>query len=126
MARFRLSGPARADLAGILATSLERWGEDGRARYAALLAAAMRSIAAAPEAPATRDRAELVPGVRSFHVRQVRGAHGVKTPVHVLYFRVTSSSVIEIVRVLHERMEPSLHLPSKKAPRPHKHRGRRR
>lgn len=33
MARFRLAGPAQADLANILATSAERWGTEGRRRY---------------------------------------------------------------------------------------------
>ena len=42
---LRISGPARGDLEHILATSLERWGEAGRARYAALLTTAMRAIA---------------------------------------------------------------------------------
>lgn len=34
----------------------------------------------------------------------------VKRPIHVLYYRVAQKGVIEIVRVLHERMEPSRHL----------------
>ena len=34
----------------------------------------------------------------------------VRRPVHVLYYRVAKKGVIEIVRVLHERMEPSRHL----------------
>ena len=42
MARYRLSGPARTDLAHILATSAESWGEEARRRYAALLAAATK------------------------------------------------------------------------------------
>jgi antitoxin ParD1/3/4 len=33
MARFRLAGPAQADLANILAASAERWGTEGRRRY---------------------------------------------------------------------------------------------
>ena len=110
MARFKLSRPAQEDLERILATSLERWGEDGRARYAALLATAMRVIAAAPQAPMTRDRAALMSGVRSFHVRHVRGAHGVKDPVHILYYRAIDPTTIEIVRVLHDRMEPSMNV----------------
>jgi toxin ParE1/3/4 len=28
-------------------------------------------------------------------------------PVHVLYYRVDRDGVIEIVRILHERMEPA-------------------
>jgi len=32
------------------------------------------------------------------------------SPVHVLYYRVAEEGVIEIIRVLHERMEPHRHL----------------
>jgi type IV secretion system protein VirD4 len=57
MPSFRLSRLAEADLIGILAASSRRWGADGRRRYAALLAAAMRKDAGVaghlmPQAPA--------------------------------------------------------------------------
>ena len=55
MARFRLSEPAKTDLAHILATSAERWGIESRRRYAAMLAAAMRRAARDPAGPLTRD-----------------------------------------------------------------------
>lgn len=113
MARFRISAPARGDLEQILATSLERWGEVGQRRYAALLAASMRAIARDPEGLATRPRAELSTGMRSMHLRQGRGARGVKEPVHVIFYRM-AADVIEVVRVLHERMEPTLHLATRK------------
>jgi toxin ParE1/3/4 len=116
MAGFRISGPARADLATLLTTSLERWGEAGRARYAALLVAAMRAIARDPDGPTTRDRAELAPGIRSCHLRHARRGPGVHDPVHVVFYRRTGS-VIEIARVLHERMEPALHVTTTKAKR---------
>ena len=112
MARFLLAQPAQSDIANILATSSERWGTEGRRRYATLLAAAMRIVAANPEGPLTRARNELSPGVRSFHLRHARGdapQAAVKKPVHVLYYRAIQPGVIEIVRVLHERMEPSRH-----------------
>src|SRR5688500_5377358 len=104
MAHFRLAGPAQADLANILATSAERWGIEGRRRYAILLAAAMRTIAADPEGPLTRTRKELLPGVRSFHLRHARGdaPHAtVRKPVYVLYYRPIQSGLIGIIRVLH-------------------------
>jgi toxin ParE1/3/4 len=113
MARFRLSLFARADLAQILATSVERWGIDGKRRYAAVLAAGMRKVAAEPEVPTTRDRVELARGIRSFHLRNTRAGSTegkVRRPVHVLYYRVVGPGVVEIVRVLHERMEPSWHI----------------
>jgi toxin ParE1/3/4 len=113
MARFRLARPAQFDLANILATSAERWGTEGQQRYAAVLADAMRQVADEPEGPLTRKRTELRSGIRSFHVRYARRSADtakVRKPVHVLYYRVAQEGVIEIVRVLHEKMDPSRHL----------------
>lgn len=113
MAKFRLSRPAQSDLEQILATSAERWGEDAKDRYAQLLVATMRKIAADPEGPTTRNRNDLLPGVRSVHLRHAqreRRARSVRQPVHVIYYRIGQPGVVEIVRVLHERMEPSQHL----------------
>ena len=113
MARFRLARPAQIDLANILATSGERWGAEGRRRYAAILAAAMRQVAAEPHGPLTKRRPNLRSSVRSFHVRYTRRSADtakVGRPVHVLYYRVAEEGAIEIIRVLHERMEPSRHL----------------
>jgi toxin ParE1/3/4 len=75
--------------------------------------AAMRKVAAEPEGPTTRHREELRTGIRSFHLRHARGADlegKVRRPVHVLYYRAVAPGLIEIARVLHERMEPSRHL----------------
>jgi len=113
MARFRLARPAQVDLASILSISAERWGAEGRQRYAAVLAAAMRHVAAEPDGPLTRKRPDLRSGIRSYHIRYARrSAEGAKVrrPVHVLYYRVAEEGVIEIVRVLHERMEQSHHI----------------
>ncbi len=113
MARFRLSRLAQADLEHVLAASAERWGSDRRRRYAAILAAAMRKVSADPKGPATRTRAELASGLRSFHIQHVRaGDSGAKVirPVHILYYRAVAPDLIEIVRVLHERMDPHRHL----------------
>jgi toxin ParE1/3/4 len=113
MPPFRLARPAQIDLANILATSADRWGTDGRRRYAAVLADAMRQVAAEPDGPLTRKRPDLRSGIRSFHVRYARrSAEGAKVgrPVHVLFYRVAQEGVVEIVRVLHEKMDPSRHL----------------
>ncbi|HMG56914.1 MAG TPA: type II toxin-antitoxin system RelE/ParE family toxin [Kofleriaceae bacterium] len=110
MAWLRVSRVARADLEHILAVSLERWGDDGAARYRALLAAALRAIATAPDGPTTRDRSRVLPGIRSFHLRHARADHEVRDPVHVVYYRLAQAGSLEVVRVLHERMDPALHL----------------
>jgi toxin ParE1/3/4 len=109
MARFRLARPAEADIARLLATSAHRWGVDARLRYASLLSAAMQQVASDPTGRLTRDRRELRRGLRSFHLRHTQpvASHSrVRTPVHVLFYREAEPGVIEIVRVLHERMEP--------------------
>ncbi len=113
MARFRLSQPAQRDLAQILFTSDERWGREGRKQYARILAAAMRKIALRPKDPTTQERAELAPGIRSLHLQHARAAvrtSKVRRPVHVIYYRVVAPDLIEIVRVLHEGMDPFRHL----------------
>jgi toxin ParE1/3/4 len=112
MHRFRLSRPARTDIASILADSDQRWGSEGKRRYAVTLAAAMQQVAAHPDGPVTRDRSELVPGVRSFHLRHthVPDPLKVRRPSHVLYYRAVAPDLVEIVRVIHERMEPARQL----------------
>jgi toxin ParE1/3/4 len=108
MARYRLSGPAKADIALILQTSEKHHGIQARTRYRALLTAALRRIAANPQGPSTADRRDLFPGVRSFHIRHCRddsGEEPVGNPVHVIFYRGVRPSVVEIIRVLHERME---------------------
>jgi toxin ParE1/3/4 len=117
MARFRLSAPAQADLESILARTLDRWGVDGRSRYASLLAAAFRTIADQPTGPTTRARDEVFAGLRSFHIRHSRGDHGIRVPVHVVFYRTVAAEVIEIVRLLHERMDPVRYIHEPTEPR---------
>jgi hypothetical protein len=47
---------------GILATNRRQWGSVKERRYAALIAAAMRKVAAEPASSATLHREELLPG----------------------------------------------------------------
>ncbi|HMN85658.1 MAG TPA: type II toxin-antitoxin system RelE/ParE family toxin [Bauldia sp.] len=113
MARLRLSAPARADIAAILALSRERFGGAASDRYRTLLTAAIRRIASNPEGRSTVSRPEIGDGLRSFHLRHSRnetGTTAVARPVHVIFFRLTGFGVVEIVRILHERMEPEGHL----------------
>ena len=115
MARFRLSGPAKADISSILRTSETQYGVDARVRYRGLLTAAMRRIAADPQGRATADRSELLAGLRSLHIRHSRSEsreEPVGEPVHVIFYRAIEPDLVEIVRVLHDRMEPSRHMDS--------------
>lgn len=109
MARFRLSGPARADIASVLRSSEAMHGADARIRYRGLLTAALRRIAADPDGPSTVARGELFAGLRSLHIRHCRAESReapVGDPVHVIFYRAVAPGLVEIVRELHERMEP--------------------
>jgi toxin ParE1/3/4 len=110
---YRLSTTAEADIVDILAVSLERWGSEASRRYAEMLKAAIRQVADHPDGRATRARSDLAPGMRSFHTRFTRGRNpkaAVKSPVHVLIYRVVEPDLVEIVRVWHEGMDLSRHL----------------
>ena len=113
MARYRLSEPAKSDIASTLRASQALHGNEARIRYRGLLTAALRRIAASPEGISTVDRSALFTGLRSFHIRHARAESRearVGEPVHVIFYRALQPGLIEIVRVLHERMEPGLHL----------------
>ena len=113
MARYRLSGRAQADIAAILSRSRDVHGERARVRYRALLAAALRRVAADPHGHSTADRTDLLAGIRSFHIRHSRHESReapVANAVHVIFYRSVQRGVVEIVRILHERMEPSRHV----------------
>ncbi len=120
MARYRLSQPAKADIASILRSSETRHGADARVRYRGLLAATLRRIAEDPHGPLTIDRGDLFAGLRCLHSRHGRDQSReapVAGPVHMVFYRAVEPELIEIVRVLHERMEPDRHLGSESAER---------
>ena len=105
MARYRLSGPATADIAEILRSSEDRHGRDARLRHRGLLSAALRR--------STSDRSELLAGLRSFHIRHRRIESleaPVAAPVPVIFYRAVETGIVGVVRVLHARMEPSAHV----------------
>jgi len=113
VALVRLSGPARRDIAAILRASEAGFGAAARGRYQPLLAVSLRRIAAEPLAVPTQEREELGAGVRSLHIRHCRdvsGAGAVAAPVHVIFYRLGPPGVVEVARVLHERMEPERHV----------------
>lgn len=114
--KYRISAEARQDLADILVYSAQQFGPAARQRYQSLLVSSFSLIAAEPYAPVTRARDELHEGLRSLHLahtqRGVPADQRVGQPRHVVFYRVAAEDVIEIVRLLHEVMEPREHLAS--------------
>ncbi|AUG51543.1 type II toxin-antitoxin system RelE/ParE family toxin [Thalassospira marina] len=112
-AKYRLTASAKADITRVLSESAFRHGQDARNRYAALILAALKRIANAPDGHLTLDRPDLRPDIRCFHIRHSRlhsTEQPVGRPVHVVFYRSTGSGVIEVIRVLHERMDPVRHI----------------
>ena len=94
--RFRVSRAARQDLLRIGRFTERRWGKAKRNHYLGQLDEAFALISKNDSIGNIFD--EISPGYRKFP----EGSH-------VIYYRVTD--MVEIIRVLHERMDPDSHLP---------------
>ena len=93
----------------------DRFGHTACRRYQALLITALRDIASDPERSGSTARPELGPAIRSYHLRHSReraGALGgmVRTPRHLLLYRMVMPDVVGVGRVLHDAMELERHL----------------
>lgn len=96
MAEYRLSPAAQVDLDGIFDYTAREWGLAQAVCYTRLLEAACAGLAEAPSQG--QDCSHIRPGYRR------RAAEH-----HCIYYRITDYG-IAVVRILHERMLPSLHL----------------
>ena len=75
--------------------------------------AALLRMAAAPAGRSTIDRSELFPASvasTSATAGSESREASVAKPVHVIFYRVLQQGIIEIVRVLHQRMDPIRHI----------------
>jgi toxin ParE1/3/4 len=91
----RLTSEAQDDFIEIRFYTQQQWGEIQRDRYEATLLQAIAALADFPEI------GRRVP--RFFSGCRVRPVEH-----HVLYYRI-EGDVIEVVRILHERADPSQH-----------------
>jgi toxin ParE1/3/4 len=110
--QYRISNAARTDIVDILKLSQTQFGDHARQRYQALILAALQAIADTPYRIGSHDRDELAPGLRSYHLIFSRQQARHPSPRHIMFYRVASDDVIEVVRLLHDAMEVQLHLPN--------------
>jgi toxin ParE1/3/4 len=92
MPRFVLTKAAKEDLKSIGRYTAETWGREQRNRYLALLDTSMHDLADNPGLG--RDCSEIRTGYRRYRVGK-----------HILFYRQLDPDRIEIVRILHERMD---------------------
>jgi toxin ParE1/3/4 len=97
MPLFTLTKRALDDLREIGRYTQGRWGREQRRTYLVQLDRCFRALAENPNQGERFDRVR--PGYRKY-----------PTGRHVIYYRTQSTDMIEIVRVLHERMDIDTHL----------------
>lgn len=95
--RYLLSPAARADLEQIWDYTHDRWGVDQAEQYLRELQGAIERVAANPLIG--RACEEIRPGYRKLAAGS-----------HTLYYRATVEGVIDLVRILHQRMDVDRHL----------------
>lgn len=105
--RVRLSAAAELDFANIIKWTVDNFGALQARIYRDLLDQAIDELTGGPEAMGSRRRNEIMQGLRTLHIAR-RGRRG----RHFLAYFTAAEQTIEIVRILHERMDLPRHLPS--------------
>jgi toxin ParE1/3/4 len=105
--RVRLGAAAEIDFANILRWTTENFGARQSRLYGDALLQAIGELGNGPEVAGSKARDEIMRGLRTLHVAR-RGRRG----RHILLYRVAPGRIIEIGRILHDRMELQRHLPS--------------
>lgn len=98
MGNFRLTQKAKADLLHIGRTTQRRWGKQQRNKYLRELDGSFKYLTEHPEAGTSCD--DLLIGYR----KHPSGSH-------IIYYKISSSNSVDIVRVLHKRMDTATQLP---------------
>ena len=105
--RVRLGAAAELDFANILKWTAENFGARQSRVYRDALIQAIGELADGPDLAGSKARDTIMAGLRTLHVAR-RGRRG----SHILMYRVAPKSTIEIVRVLHDRMDLLRHVPA--------------
>jgi toxin ParE1/3/4 len=96
MPSFRLTERAKADLHSIGRYTQATWGHEQRNNYLARLDACFHLLAREPQRGRACD--DIRPGYRKYHVGR-----------HLIFYREFPEGV-EIIRILHDRMDIEAHL----------------
>lgn len=92
MKQFRLSKAADADMRKIAEYSLRQWGKEQQRAYIGELFDAFNRLAETPQIAACIDN--IRSGYRKFPQAS-----------HIIFFRTSGNSDIEVIRILHKSMD---------------------
>lgn len=112
MGAYRVTDAAKLDFRTVLKETRERFGTHQRDVYKGLIALAVEMVADDPGRGGSWDRGGIAPNLRAFHLEHAAGRRG--AAAHTLYYAVETlpggSRRVVILRLLHESMEPTLHV----------------
>ena len=92
MARYYLTNKAVSDLEGIWDYTVDNWSENHADKYYHLLVDSFNEIASKPL-------------IGRLYLGIVDNLKGYQVGKHIVFYRVIDSNNVEIVRILHERMD---------------------
>lgn len=102
----RLAQQAEQDYIEILQWTTKTFGKGQASTYAETMALAIEALADGPDVLGARARDDIQRGIRTLHVaRQGRAGR------HFVVFRASGSD-IDVLRLLHDSMDLSRHLPA--------------
>ena len=97
MPQFKLSRKAKADLTSIALYTEREWGRDQRNHYILQFDQCFHLLGENPNLGQACD--EISPGYRHYP----QGSH-------IIFYRLATEGIVEIIRILHKRMLPDGHL----------------
>lgn len=103
----RLARQADQDFFDILRWTAEKFGRRQAQIYSRTLSLAIDALKDGPNVLGAKSRDEIAPGVRILHVA-LQGRKG----RHFIVFRVTGDRVIDVLRLLHDSMDLTRHVPA--------------
>lgn len=120
MTAYLVTDAAKLDFKAVLKETKELFGPRQRAIYKRLISDGVKMVAEEPTRGGSWNRGGVVPGLRAFHLEHAAGKSGGAS--HILHYAVerlaNGSPRVVILRLLHERMEPRLHIARTGVPRP--------
>lgn len=103
--RVVLGSEAEKDFIRILAFNREGFGPRQEVIYETTILKALAELDSGPEVARSIARDDLRPAVRSLHVAR-QGRRG----RHVIFYRVTNTDLIQVVRILHDATDFAQHV----------------
>lgn len=120
MTAYFVTNAAKLDFKSVLRETKELFGPRQRAIYKGLISEAVKMVAEEPARGSSWDRGGVVPGLRAFHLEHAAGKSA--AAAHVLYYAIerlaNGAQRVVILRLLHEGMEPRLHIARTNLPAP--------